>query len=266
MAEYRLTSTNVVIHFENGHEHCKNDAHHEEAHHNYEQWTQQADERAHHRVELAFLVGGGALQHGIELAARFARRYEVHRHGWKQLAVRQRTADGRTFADARGGGADRVAHRQVGDHFTGNTHGLEHRDRARRQDAEGAGETGGVEAAHQASEQRQPQLEAMEPAPVLVVFAPVDESGDRRDDGDEQIDAIVAQEIADEDQDLRGHGQLALARLEHLDHFRDDVHHHACHDAETDDRQHDRVEHGAEDLLARDLAVLGVVGQSLEHA
>ena len=48
--------------------------------------------------------------------------------------------------------------------------------------------------------------------------------------------------------------------------FGHDVDHHAGHDAEADDRQHDRVEHRAEHLLARHLAVLGVVGQALEHA
>ena len=48
--------------------------------------------------------------------------------------------------------------------------------------------------------------------------------------------------------------------------FGHDVDHHAGHDAQADDRQHDGVQHGAEHFLARHLAVLGVVGQPFEHA
>ena len=69
-------------------------------------------------------------------------------------------------------------------------------------------------------------------APLVVgILEPVDERHNGGNDRKREINAPIAQEIADDDQYLGGERQLALARLEHLDHFRHDVNHHARHDA-----------------------------------
>ena len=68
---------------------------------------------------LALLVGGGALQHRLQLATRLAAVDEVDGHGREQPAGGERLADRRALAYAYGSGLDAVAHRNVGHDFAG---------------------------------------------------------------------------------------------------------------------------------------------------
>ncbi len=84
-------------------------------------------------------------------------------------------------------------------------------------------------------------------------------------DADDQQQAVVAHEVAARDQRLRQQRQLGLAVAEHLHDLRHDRHQQEEHDRDAHHEQHHRVEHGAQRAAAQLLAVLGVVGQPLEH-
>ncbi len=120
------------------------------------------------RLELALLVGGGTLEHGLQLAAGFAAGDQVHRHRRKQAAGGQRAADRGALAHARGRLGDRIAHRQVGDHLAGDAQRIEHRHGAGRQDAQRAREACGVEAAQDAPDDRQVQQQLDESGAALA--------------------------------------------------------------------------------------------------
>src|SRR6185437_6586464 len=74
------TLVNQVIHLKDRQQHCKDDAHHEKAHHHDEQGAEEAHHGGEYGIELPLLAHGGLLQHRIELAARFAARDEMNRH------------------------------------------------------------------------------------------------------------------------------------------------------------------------------------------
>src|SRR5204862_4283261 len=73
-------SVDQLVHLEDGQQHCKNDAHDEQAHDDDQQRTQQPHQGGQQPVELTFLADRGPLEHVLQLPARLAAGNEVNGH------------------------------------------------------------------------------------------------------------------------------------------------------------------------------------------
>ncbi len=102
-------------------------------------------------------------------------------------------------------------------------------------------------------------------AAEFLVAHGIDEQEHRDDDGDQQVDAVGAQEVAHGDQAAGQRRQRLADAVEHAD---DLGHHESHHRHDHADRHHgqgDGVDQGDHQLAAQLLAAVGVIGQALQH-
>ena len=175
--------------------------------------------RLQHRIEFALLVRGGALEHRVELAARSRRSRSGESSsagiGGSAPSERPMGAPSRTRTAA---SSTAAFHRQVGDDLTGDAQRLEHRNRAGRERAQACARNARCSsrarpcrsaAARSRNSCQRRRLDSMRSERGKSQIA----SPDR----DEQVDPLVAHEVAARDQHLGQQRQLGLAVAEHLD-------------------------------------------------
>ena len=101
----------------------------------------------------------------------------------------------------------------------------------------------GVDAAHDASHQRQRQHRPVHPPARLARLERAPEHECAQRDRHQQPQAVVAQEAAGRDQHARGERQLRMVGFEYVHHFGHDIGQQDRHDREAHDRQHQRIQH-----------------------
>src|SRR5579871_5775557 len=96
-------SMHELVEVEDGQQDREHDEQHHHAHHQDEQGFEYTQHGGDEGLQFPLLVGGGAFQHGVELAAGFAAGDEMHHDGGEQAAAAEGLADGGAFTHPAGG-------------------------------------------------------------------------------------------------------------------------------------------------------------------
>ena len=189
----------------------------------------------------------------------------MQHHGRKNSGFIQRLAQAGPLPHPLGGLTDAHAGIVVGEHFAGDLHSLQQGDGAGVEDAQGAGKAGGVETAADPTDHRQAQYHLVPATTTLVVGQPPapDQAANAKEQ--QEPEAVVLQQLAGADEETGGARQLLAHVFElghHLGHhggeqYGDDPHRHQGED--------DGIDHRLQQLGAHVLALLGVIGETVEH-
>ncbi len=107
-------------------------------------------------IELAFLCDRSTFEHVFQSTARLAAGDEVDGHRRKEFAHRERAADRGALTDARRSIGDGIPHWEIRYDLARDAQRFEDRHRGGRENAEGAREACGIEAAGKLTDERHP--------------------------------------------------------------------------------------------------------------
>ncbi len=254
-----------VVHLDDGHHHGQHDEQHHAAHDQNEQRLQNRGQG--HGAALHFLrmLHRGAVEHLRQRAGLLAQSDEGDEHGRKALVQRQRLRQRCALAH-QGDGLFRVGLEQaVAQRVCSGLQRAQDGHARRTQNAQGAGETRGVDAADQPSEQRAAQHHGVERQTRPRQLHGLREHDGANREHDQNQPAPGPHEIGHGDEAEGEQRQLLVRALKHADHLWHDVGEQQHHHGDGHQHHDGRIGEGLHQLAAQRLLVFEVVGQPLHH-